>query len=139
MDDLAYEQDLERCRARGVRLVPHATPLTTEPMMHVIPDLKCGMDADLQAEIRRQVPVTGSFSRGRTYTWHRDRTSTWEELHWEVARTLKRGAGSFYITFQDQPMHLDRVLPQIPQGPMRIGLRTGWKCTSCSSNPQQIT
>ena len=93
--------------------------------MTIIPDMRCGMDADLRAAIRRQVPVTGSFPRGRTYTWHRDRVSTWEELHWEVARTLRRGAGSFYITFQDQPVQLDRALPQVPDGPIRIGLRTG--------------
>ena len=110
------------CR-RGVRLYPQP-PTTHGLSFGVIPRDRQGMNAELQRDLNRQVAINGGFPRGRRYTWYRDRASDWGGLHWEIARTLRRGAGTFYIEYEGQAVDLTEELPSA-DGPLQVALRTG--------------
>ena len=89
-------------RCRGLRWVP--TNMTRPSSAHVYPSPVYGMDRGLRADLRQRIRLVGGFPRGQQWPWHIDTGQTWEELHWEIARVLRRGYATFRIWHNDEPV-----------------------------------
>ena len=118
------EDEAEWQRIRGVRLYPSTSTRAGGRLIEIIPEEKYGMDNALQAELARQIRITGGFPRGRQHTWYREAQSQWSDVHWEIARTLRRGAGTFYIEYEGAAVDLQGYLP-VGRAQLHIQLRNG--------------
>ena len=103
--------------------------VTSADKMHTgpraVPYALQGMDAPLQRALDRRIPVRGSFPRGRSYLWHCDRGDICRTVPWEVARTLRRGADTFHIRLNHQPVDMRAPVPVPEQGSVNITLHRG--------------
>ena len=103
---------------RGLTFSPHPTRLMTQ----LLPSPVYGMQRDqgLARALQRRIPLRGGFPRGRTYPWHVDVGDRWRDLHWEIARVLRRGAATFQIIWQGNVVDMQQLAAD---GPHHIELR----------------
>ena len=74
------------------------------------------MDNELRRALQRRISIRGGFARGRNYQWHCDIGDQWRTVHWEIARTLRRGSPTFHICVGGQPVDMRAIVPTPDDG-----------------------
>ena len=107
-DTATWRQVAHLLHQRGAR--PRRST-SEEPRLHAYPSMVYGMERNLAQELRQRIRLVGGCPRGRQCPWWVDTGQTWQELQWEVARVLRRGVATFRIYMNDEPVHMDEVIP----------------------------